>query len=268
MIPFETVILLVALGLCTGVLTGIIGASGIMIVVPALTVLLGFTVHEAIGTSLAVDAIASVIVAYTYYQHKNVELNLGIWLIFGAVIGSQIGTRIVPFIPHIGLGNAFSIFLIIGGVFWWKYGIKRSVNMLKQSSLYEYIPKNKTALALIVGLIVGLFTGILGVGGGIIFLAALTLIFGYPLHLAVGTSTFIMTITATSGALGYGFNGDINLIAAAIIGVGSILSGRFAAKIANLTSEENLNKMIGSIFISLGLIMLIALYNHNIFPFL
>lgn len=268
MIPIDTIILLIAIGLCTGTFTGIIGSSGMMIVVPVLTILLGFTVHEAIGTSLAVDVIASAIAAYTYYKHKNVELNSGSWLILGAIVGSQLGTRIVKFIPNIGLGNTFSLFLIAGGIFWWKYGIKRSLNKFQKPFIQKYLPKYRNKLSLTVGLLVGVFTGILGVGGGVIFFFTLSLIFAYPIHLAVGTSTFIMTITATSGAVGYGLNGDINLLAAGIIGVGSILGGRLGAKIANLTSEKKLSKLIGAIFIVLGLIMLITLYNHQAFPFL
>lgn len=264
MLPFDMVILLVGIGLCIGVFTGIVGTSGMMIVVPILTILLGFTVHEAIGTSLIVDAIGSIAVTYTYYQHKNVELNSGLWLIFGAIVGSQLGTRVVKFIPDIRLGNTFGVFLIMGGIFWWKYGINRTLNKLRETRISQYLPMYRNGICLIVGLLVGVFTGILGVGGGVIFFWTLSLIFGYPLHLAVGTSIFIMTITATSGAIGYGFNGDINLLVAGITGAGSIGGGRLGAKIANLTSEKNLSNVIGIVFITLGLAMLITLYETHL----
>jgi uncharacterized membrane protein YfcA len=85
---------LIAVGLCSGGVTGLIGASGVLIVVPVLTLLLGLPIHTAIGTSLAVDVIASTIVSIVYYKMGNVELRLGIGLALGTVIGAQVGSRI------------------------------------------------------------------------------------------------------------------------------------------------------------------------------
>ena len=55
-----------------------------MIMVPVLTMLFGFTVHEAIGTSLAIDAITATIVAYTFYQKKNGNINSNLYLILSS----------------------------------------------------------------------------------------------------------------------------------------------------------------------------------------
>ena len=68
----------VLIGLHSGAATGLMGASDVLIVVPALTMALDLPVHVAIGTSLAVDVIASVVVTYTYYRNKNVDSKSGI----------------------------------------------------------------------------------------------------------------------------------------------------------------------------------------------
>jgi uncharacterized membrane protein YfcA len=74
-----SIILLIVIGLCAGCITGLIGASGILVVVPALTIVLAFPVHTAIGTSLAVDVIASVVVSYIYYRKgRGVKVRCGV----------------------------------------------------------------------------------------------------------------------------------------------------------------------------------------------
>ncbi|MEM0125475.1 sulfite exporter TauE/SafE family protein, partial [Thermofilum sp.] len=106
---------LIALGLCSGGVTGLIGSSGVLIVVPALTLLFGLPIHTAIGTSLAVDVIASIIVSIVYYRMGNVELRSGLGLALGAVVGAQVGSRIAKYIPSANLGRGFGIFLVIIG---------------------------------------------------------------------------------------------------------------------------------------------------------
>jgi len=91
---------LIALGLCSGGVTGLIGSSGVLIVVPALTLLFGLSIHVAIGTSLAVDVIASIILSIIYFRMGNVELKLGLGLALGAVVGAQVGSRIARALIH------------------------------------------------------------------------------------------------------------------------------------------------------------------------
>ena len=63
-------------GCFAGAITGLMGASGVMAVVPGMT-LLGYSVRQAIGASLAVDMIASVVVTWTYYRHGRPDYARG-----------------------------------------------------------------------------------------------------------------------------------------------------------------------------------------------
>lgn len=65
---------MIILGLVTGTVTSMIGASGVNITVPVLTLFLGLNSHMAIGTSLMVDVITSIVVAISYFRHGNVRL--------------------------------------------------------------------------------------------------------------------------------------------------------------------------------------------------
>jgi len=99
MISIPNIISMLLIGLITGISTGLTGASGVTIVVPLLTLFLSFSVHSAIGTSLVVDVVASLVVVYTYFRHGNIELQSGIWVLVGSVTGAQIGAIIASNLP-------------------------------------------------------------------------------------------------------------------------------------------------------------------------
>ena len=88
MTPLEIEILI---GLGTGLVVGITGASGVLLVVPLLTILMGTSMHTAVGTSLFVDVITPLFVAYSYYRRGNVNLKAALWLAVGAIVGAQAG---------------------------------------------------------------------------------------------------------------------------------------------------------------------------------
>lgn len=264
-----SILISVLIGLCSGAVTGLMGASGVLIVVPALTMSLNLPVHMAIGTSLAVDVIASIVVSYTYYRNKNVDLKSGVWLALGAVLGAQLGSIIAANTPEFELGGFFSIFLILNGVGLWRREIRQRLRLFTGASgkiksegetSVEIITleKKKIAVTLLIGFMIGIVSGILGAGGGVMFLLVLIFVLKYPIHKAIGTSTLIMAITATSGAIGYSLNGNINLIVAVIVGVGTILGGRVGAIYANRVTEETLAKIVGIIFMVLGMAMIIT----------
>jgi len=265
-----SILISVLIGLCSGAVTGLMGASGVLIVVPALTMTLDLPVHVAIGTSLAVDVIASIVVSYTYYRNKNVDLKSGVWLALGAVLGAQLGSIIAANIPEFELGGVFSIFLILSGVGLWRREVRKRLRLFSGASgkiksegetsveVIVSLEKKKIAVTLLIGFIIGIVSGILGAGGGVMFLLVLIFVLKYPIHKAIGTSTLIMAITAASGAIGYSLNGNINLIIAVIVGVGTILGGRVGAIYANRATEETLAKIVGIIFIVLGVAMIMT----------
>ncbi len=239
------------------------GASGVIIVVPILTLLFDLSVHTAIGTSLAVDVIASVVVAFTYYQHKNVDPRPGVWVALGAVVGAQVGSRVVTGIPDLGLGDVFGISMIIGGMVMWRQGFFR--NFVRYRALLEKAGINfqnmtekwRFFISLTAGLVIGVLSGIFGAGGGIWVMVVLVFVLGYQLHRAVGTSTLIMAAIAFSASVGYAFNGNVDVLKALAVGLGAVLGGRIVAKTANKVSEDKLSKIIGLIFVILGFLMIL-----------
>ncbi|HRR39510.1 MAG TPA: sulfite exporter TauE/SafE family protein, partial [Candidatus Paceibacterota bacterium] len=119
----ETVFIMILIGIFTGVVTGLTGASGVMVVVPLVNIFLSFSIHEAIGTSLIVDVLSPLAISYIYYKHGNLDIKSGIWIAVGSILGAQLGAGFAAGIPEMGLSGAFGIFMIIMGVIIWQKGL-------------------------------------------------------------------------------------------------------------------------------------------------
>jgi uncharacterized membrane protein YfcA len=260
-------LLVLLIGCVAGIVTGLIGASGVMVVVPALAVL-GYSTSDAIGASLFIDTVASLVVAWTYYQNKHLNLKQGIWITIGSVSGAQIGSLISPSIPDVGLSSAFSVFLVITALIFWFRGARGVAPGLKsdestqvaarQSRLLKVLRSNVIASGLVLGILVGIVTGLLGAGGGVMILLILVFVMQYEMHEGIGTSTLIMAFTAASGAIGHAVSSSLPLQAAIYGAVGTVIGGRFAARFANRVNESVLSKVVGSVFAVLAVVMFVA----------
>jgi uncharacterized membrane protein YfcA len=264
--PLFWISLLVAIGLCAGTITGIMGGSGVVVVVPALMFFAGFPVHVAIGTSLFVDVVASLVASYTYAQNKNLDMSQGVWMAIAAVGGAQLGSLIAASTPSFGLTWDFGIFLIINGAYILKTGMHKITTRISRIRNRRPSNGNKdtakgrgvTIASILLGLGIGIVSGFIGAGGGMMFLLVLLFVLGYELHVAIGTSTLIMAITAASGSAGYYLHGNLELVAALVISVGTVVSVRLSAVVANRLGEEALGRIIAVIFIVLGVMMLLS----------
>jgi len=253
-----------AIGFVAGIVTGLIGASGVMVIVPAL-VMLGYSAFDAIGASLFADTMASLVVAWTYYQSGNLNLKQGWWIALGSVVGAQIGSVVSPNIPEVGLGNSFGIFLIATAIVFWVRGAKTVTPANEERAADEHSP-NRVLRALrshvvvsgiVLGILVGIVSGLLGAGGGVMILLILVFVMGYNMHEGIGTSTLIMAFTAASGTVGHALTGNLPAQAAICSALGTVLGGRIAARYANKANEGVLSKVVGVVFCILGVMMLV-----------
>jgi len=259
------IIIILMIGTGAGIMVGIMGGSGVMVVVPMLTLLLSFPVHTAIGTSLLIDVIATVVTSTIYHRHQNVYIRPGLWIALGSVVGAQAGSAFADLIPAIGMSNLFGLMLIPMGVLLWIRGIRRTTGGLKggNSENTTRLPvqtRKQQLIALGLGGFVGVMCGLFGAGGGGMILIILVFVLQYPLHLAVGTSSFIMAITAASGTAGYALHENIDIYAALIASVPTLLAAGIGAWVANRVSERTLGRIIGAVLAALGVAMIVTQY--------
>ncbi|ERI93440.1 hypothetical protein HMPREF1982_01685 [Clostridiales bacterium oral taxon 876 str. F0540] len=252
-------ILAIAVGIITGGITSLIGASGVMIIVPILTILFKVNVHAAIGTSLFVDVIASLTVAYSYYKNGNIELKSGIWIALSSIVGAQLGALFASKMGEGNLSSSFGVVLIIAGILMIRKSYKeKSASSDTVSGFIHFKAEwQKILTALIIGLAIGILSGIFGAGGGVMILLALIILMSFPLHKAIGTSTLIMSITALSSTVGYAARGNIDFILGALIAAGAVLGGVLGSRYANKINEKTLQRVVGICFTGMGIVMTI-----------
>lgn len=246
---------LIILGLFTGAITGMTGASGVMMVVPILTTFFDHPLRAVLGTSLLVDVIASVSVAVMFWRNKHVDFKSGVWLLVGSLLGAQLGSFFVISVSRLIIFIALALGMIFFGVTMWRTGVlhhKPKVISLPLR-LLKYL---QTPLGLIlIGVLIGLSTGIFGAGGGVVIFIVLFSVLQLPVKTAIGTSTFIMFLTALSGVVGYIEYGNLDLRTGLIIGIAAAIGGIFSSVIANRIRDDILAKFIGAFFIFLALVM-------------
>jgi len=111
--------------------------------------------------------------------------------------------------------------------------------------------------SVICGAIIGFICGFVGAGGGMMMLLILTSVLGYELKTAVGTSVFIMSFTALTGSLSHFAIGGVADWWALAFCVGStLLWARVAARFANKSTPEVLNRATGAVLVVLGVVIL------------
>ncbi|MFC2695349.1 MAG: sulfite exporter TauE/SafE family protein [Lactobacillus sp.] len=247
---FGKLLVLCSLGLVTGSITSLIGASGVSVVVPALTLFFALSSHVAIGTSLLVDVITSIVVAIGYFRAGNVRLTASLWLTVGLICGSLLGAQ-AGIIPDNVLNSVFAVVLLVSGI----ATLRRGGQQVKVKSAH-LSKAGQTAALLGLGLVIGIISGLVGAGGGVMMLVAIIFALHYPMHEAVGTSTVIMAITALTSLLGYARQGNVAWDWGLVIAIGAVIAGFFGAKLANKIDEVKLNKVVAWLFIILSIFMI------------
>lgn len=106
--------ILIAIGIITGVMAGMLGIGGAIIMIPALVFLLGISQQTAQGTSLAVMLPpVGIIAAYNYYKEGQVNIKFAIVLALFFLVGSYFGSKIALNLPQAVLKKIFGILLFL-----------------------------------------------------------------------------------------------------------------------------------------------------------
>jgi len=253
------IFLVLLIGCFSGMVTGLTGASGVMVVVPLITILFKFPIHEAIGTSLVVDVLTSLMISSTYFRNDNITLKSAGWVAISSVTMAQIGARFSDKIPERGLDSGFSFVLIVLALIIWRTGIKRDKMAVAPFNLSDYkSPLWRLILSVLLAGGSGFMTGFIGAGGGTNILLILLFVNKFPMHKALGTSILIMSFTALSGVIGHASLGNVNLLTGISLAFSSILTGIYCARFASKISEKSLSRVMSGVYIILGVVMMIV----------
>ena len=247
-----TVIVTFFAGMGAGLGTGFAGMSAAAVISPILITFLGIDPYIAVGIALSSDVLASAVSAYTYGKNKNLDIKNGLIMMATVLIFTVVGSYISSLVPSATMGN-FSVFMTF------LLGIKFIVRpvMTTKEAMQGVSAKKRAIQSVICGIIIGFICGFIGAGGGMMMLLILTSVLGYELKTAVGTSVFIMTFTAFTGAFSHFAIGGLPDPAVWILCIiFTLIWARIAAVLANKATPKTLNRATGVILVVLGVVVM------------
>ncbi|TDK28172.1 sulfite exporter TauE/SafE family protein [Arthrobacter crusticola] len=204
-------IALIGVGVVGGLLSGLFAIGGGIIMVPLLMALADFDQRRAAATSLAAIVPASVVGSATYLLAGEIDLLAGFFIAIGGIAGALLGSALLKRLPIVWLRWMFIVFILLV-----------AARMVLVSPVRGESVEFSALVALgyvMLGLVMGILSGLFGIGGGIIVVPALIGIFAISDLIAKGTSLLVMIPTS---AIGTGANwraGTVDVGAGLIVGV-------------------------------------------------
>lgn len=253
-------IIYILAGAGAGIVTGLAGLSAAVVITPLLAGVCGWDSYDAVTVALAADVLASMLTARTYQKNKNIDIRRGLMVGFTALIGTTVGSY-CGYLFNQAQPGGLGLIAMLTTIFLGLKFMLRPVNGGASSEEFEGGRKAnaKTALAMLCGLGIGWVCGFTGSGGGVLMLTVFTIVLGYNLKVAVGTSTMIMTFVALVGAVSHILMGaQIHALPMIVIVSVCLLAAVTSAKFANKCEIVRLNHVIGVVLLLLGIFTIAA----------
>lgn len=239
-------------GMGAGLGTGFAGMSAAAVITPMLVTFLGMDAYSAVGIALASDVLASAYSAYEYGRNKNLDIRNGIVMMVSVLVFTMVGSWVSSLMDNGVMGGASVFMTMVLGI---KFIVKPV--MTTKEAMGKVSARKRIIQSIICGCLIGFICGFVGAGGGMMMLLILTMVLGYELKTAVGTSVFIMTFTALTGAVShFAIDGAPNWWVLGLCVLFTLLWARIAARFANKAEPKTLNRATGVILLILGIVVL------------
>jgi uncharacterized membrane protein YfcA len=209
------------------------GVGGGVIITPLLTLYFHLPIHQAIGVSLIGVIATSTASSSVHVERRMTDMRLGMTLELATTIGAAIAAVVAGFINRRTLAMLFVGFLLYSATSLLRRAwSSRGEAQTETNSDYQV---KRYPLGMLVSLLAGGFSGLLGVGGGVIKVPMMYMLMGVPLRIATATSNFMIGVTAATSAYIYYGRGDMDIAYAApvVAGVfvGSIVGARISPRV-------------------------------------
>lgn len=233
-----------ALAVVIGVSLGFFGGGGSILTVPLLVYVFGLPPKQAIASSLLVVAAASVTGAVQHWRAGNVRLRTALLFGVAGMLGAYAGGRAAVFVDGALLLLLFaSMMLLTAGAMW----------RGRRAPLVSVEPDARAALRLVAqGGAVGLFTGLIGAGGGFLIVPALALWAGLPMPAAIGTSLVIIVMNSIAGFAGYASHVQVDAGLVVTVAATAITGSFLGAGLARRVDPASLRRAFAVFVLVMG----------------
>lgn len=247
-------IVLVFVGFLAGLLGGLIGTGGCSVMLPIIHFWMGFPAPLAVGTTLFAVIFTALSGAWGHLVRRNLDVRAALWLggfgILGVLLGSWLFTLVAPQAKLLGL--------ILGVIFLWPAirmiweGIQGFAGKGPTGQEGNVVPGSAWGMALF-GFIVGITTGIAGLGGGYALVPGMIYLFHAPVYITMGTSLAVMVPLALVGGLIKLAQGFVVVAAGGLLGGGTIIGAQVGAAIIKRFKPYTLKFIFGLYFLYVSL---------------
>jgi uncharacterized membrane protein YfcA len=229
-----------------GLLGSLVGVGGGIIVVPALTLLMGVSIEKAIAASIVSVIATSSGAAAAYVSQRIANMRLGMVLEVATVTGALTGACLAAWVSGRGL---FLIFAVVLSYTAWSMvrpkghaveplpdpmadRLRLHGSFFDRSLGREVTYRvSRTKRGIVVGYVAGVSSGLLGIGGGVLKVPVMNLSMGIPIKACTATSNFMIGVTAAASAAVYLMRGEVLPFVAAPVAVGVLLGAKTGASL-------------------------------------
>ncbi len=260
-VRMATIVLCVVTFLAS-IVFSMMGLGGGAVYTP-IQVWVGIDFHVAAATSLFLIMVTSLSATIIYHKASKIDWPLALVLESVTILGGFIGGYYSDLVSTKSLSLIFSIVVGCIGLCMIR-DIKPRMNsnpdhwyIWKRSRFCEEYFIN-VPLAMTIGIVAGVFSGLLGVGGGILKVPLLVMLLGVPMHIAVGTSACMVGITALGGFSGHYLRGHFDITTALMLALFVFIGSQIGSRKSLTTDKNKLRKACGWLLIIIALTMLLT----------
>jgi hypothetical protein len=214
--PYRRWAIYLVIGAIGGLLSGLFAVGGGVVMVPLLVALARLDMRNASATSLAAIVPAAVGGSMIYLFHGEIDLLAAAPISIGAVFGSMIGSALLKRIPVLWLRWIFIAFVIL-------VALRMFVVVPIRGEVLPFTARVAGGYAGL-GLVVGIASGLLGIGGGILIVPALVAVFAVSDLVAKGISLIVMIPTSVVGTLSNWRAGTVDVRAGLVVGIAAAVA--------------------------------------------
>jgi uncharacterized membrane protein YfcA len=240
----------VLVGLAAGLLSGLFGVGGGLLIVPGLVGIVKLERRLAHGTSLAATLPIALAGVITYVAHGNIDWAVAAYLTVGSIIGAVIGTHLLHVIPKKALVITFVVVILA-----------TAVRLVVTSEPMGRADTTVTSalLLIVLGVVSGTLAGMLGIGGGIIMVPAMVVLYDMVPVIAKGTSVAVIVPTSITGTVRNRSKRNVDLKIAMVVGVTGAASAVVGGTLADTMSSRLSNTLFALLLVFVATTQLLTL---------
>lgn len=255
--PWEFTATVAGISFFGGLIGSLVGVGGGIVVVPALTLLLGVDIRTAIAASIVAVIATSCGAGASYVRERITNMRLGMVLEIATVLGALSGAYLTLWLSGRKL---FLLFSVVMAYTAWSMSRKKKAaaaatprpedplaDTLRLHSSYHdkalgaevSYRVSRTKLGLAVSYFAGVVSALLGIGGGVFKVPVMNLGMGLPVKVCTATSNFMIGVTAASSAAVYFMRGEVRPFIVAPVAIGVLLGAKTGARLLGRMRSEH-----------------------------